>query len=250
MSANLPQFLGIGVQKGGTTSLYSLLKKHPNIYLPTKKEIHFFTLNFYKGNEWYENHFDACSSKQICGEVTPYYIFHPYALQRIKQLCPEVKLIILLRDPVQRALSHYFHSKRLGLETNNLYDAILLEKERLMGAESLLIAPSGRHHSHQEHSYISRSRYEIQLECIYKLFSSQKVFLRKSEDLFNKESFFWEEILDFLDVEHMSIPLKGNNLNKGTYHEFDNELVKGIDLIRSELAKTYRILENKYNMVW
>ena len=112
-----PDFLGVGTQKGGTTYLHNLLKCHPQIFLAHPKEIHFFSLHWQKGKDWYLSHFNDATDNQVCGEFTPYYLYHPEAPQRICSLLPDVKNIILLRDPVERALSQYFHSTRLGFET-------------------------------------------------------------------------------------------------------------------------------------
>ena len=112
----LPDFLGIGVQKGGTTYLHALLQQHPQVFLATPKEQHFFSLHWDRGVSVYASRFAAAEPRQRCGEVTPYYLFHPLAPQRIQALLPAVRLIVLLRDPVERLLSQYFHSRRLGLD--------------------------------------------------------------------------------------------------------------------------------------
>ena len=116
MHGQLPDFLGIGVQKGGTTTLQRLLEQHPDLFLPKQKELHYFSLHYGKGEAWYRQQFAAAAPQQRCGEITPYYVFHPQAPQRIHALLPQAKLILLLRDPVERALSQFAHSRRLGLE--------------------------------------------------------------------------------------------------------------------------------------
>ena len=100
-----PDFLGVGTQKGGTTYLHNLLKCHPQIFLAHPKEIHFFSLHWQKGKDWYFSHFNDATDNQVCGEFTPYYLYHPEAPQRICSLLPEVKNIILLRDPVKELIA-------------------------------------------------------------------------------------------------------------------------------------------------
>ena len=162
MSGGLPDFLGLGVQKGGTTSLHRLLEQHPDVFLPPVKEVHYFSLNYASGEAWYRSQFAGAKPDQHCGEITPYYIFHPQVAARVKEALPQAKLIVLLRDPVDRALSQYFHSRRHGFESLELEAALEAEPQRLLDAERVLQASDGRHRSHQEHSYLSRSRYEQQ----------------------------------------------------------------------------------------
>ena len=109
----LPDFLGIGTQKGGTTYLHGLLQEHPQVFLAHPKELHYFSLHHGRHVGWYADHFADASTGQRCGEVTPYYLFHPLAAERIHAAIPNVKLVVLLRDPVERALSQYFHSLSL-----------------------------------------------------------------------------------------------------------------------------------------
>ena len=150
----LPGFLGIGTQKGGTTSLQKLLCADQRIFLPACKEVHYFTLHHQQPVQWYSDHFKSASKEQFCGEITPYYLFHPDAAKRIKKLLPKVLLIVLLRDPVERTISQYFHAIRHGFETLELEDALKVEKERIA---------TGNLYSHQKHSYLSRSYYLEQL---------------------------------------------------------------------------------------
>ena len=113
----LPDLLVLGTQKGGTSSLRRLLLDHPQLFMAATKEVHFFSKNWDRSIDWYARHFSNAPEGVYCGESTPFYLFHQEAPQRIHNLIPQVKLIVLLRDPVERALSQYFHSVRLGLET-------------------------------------------------------------------------------------------------------------------------------------
>ena len=147
----LPDFLGIGTQKGGTTSLHFLLGEDERIGLPQRKELHYFDQAQLRSKDYYASLFADLEEKEIIGEITPYYIFHPDAPRRIKEMIPDVKLIALLRDPVERTISQYFHAVRNGYEVFNLADAIMAEEQRLK---------EGSQYSHQKHSYIARSRHE------------------------------------------------------------------------------------------
>lgn len=139
------------------------------------KELHFFSLHHHWGEAWYLQQFVAAQPQQRCGEITPYYFCYPQAPARIQSLLPHVKLFVLLRDPVERTLSQYFQACRLGLEPLELKAALVAEPERLAGAEAVLAQPDGKHLSHQEQSYLSRSRYEQQLERYEALFPAKQL---------------------------------------------------------------------------
>ena len=112
-NGKFPDFIIVGGQRCGTTSVYNNLISNPDVTPATKKEIHFFSDNYHKGLTWYQNQF----KKSLCtGEATPYYIFHPHSLRRISNDIPNVRIIILLRNPVDRAYSHYWLEVRLKNE--------------------------------------------------------------------------------------------------------------------------------------
>ena len=112
----LPHFLGLGTQKGGTTSLQKLLEQHPGVYLPPCKEVHYFTVHTKKPADWYAAHYSRAQPRQRRGDITPFYLFHPEVPNRIRSLMPRARMIVLLRDPVERALSQVFHARRHGFE--------------------------------------------------------------------------------------------------------------------------------------
>ncbi len=114
----LPDFLVIGAQRAGSTSLFAQLCAHPGVAAPSHKEIHYFDLQSFRGPRWYRSHFPpvASSRGRITGEASPYYLFHPAVPARVAEALPEVRLIALLRDPVARAYSHYQLSVRDGHE--------------------------------------------------------------------------------------------------------------------------------------
>mgnify|MGYP006439820863 CR=1 FL=1 len=138
----LPNFIIVGAQKAGTTSLFRYLTSHPQIKAPFKtKEIHFFDGglesedNYKKGLKWYKSHFPLKSKmyNKLTYEASPLYLFHPCAPKRIKKDIPDVKIIILLRNPVERSISHYFHELRKGRERLTVDEAFRKEEDRLKG---------------------------------------------------------------------------------------------------------------------
>ena len=236
----LPEFLGVGTQKGGTTYLYELLKRHPQVFLAEPKEQHFFSLHWQRGVDWYRKQFASAAESQICGEITPYYLFHPEAPARIQSLLPNVKLIVLLRDPVERALSQYFHSRRLGFEHLDLEEAFSAEAGRLKHCAETL-KQGLPHTSHQQHSYLSRSRYEAQLQRFDQYVAPGQILLLKSEDLFSKPELIWEKIIEFLGLNPSICPqLKPVYQGNGESNYVSSDFKR---LLRKELDSTYQWME-------
>ena len=245
----IPHFLGIGTQKGGTTSLYQILKLHPEVFLPNNKEIHYFTKHFELGEEWYVNHFNLARPGQIRGEITPYYLFHEAVPNRIYQFNPRMLLIVLLRDPVARTISQYFHSKRLGLENLELNQALEEESQRLANIEDIIHKPDGKHFSYQEHSYISRSQYDIQLKRYFKLFKKTNILILRSEDLFANKRSVLNQISQFLKINHFDQNTLIPKANSGN-NESENISEKTKDLIANKLRPTYDWLEIELGIKW
>ena len=125
----LPDFVIIGAQRSGTGRLYGLLTRHPDVERASVKEVHYFDRpdNFRRGIEWYRRRFPARrrgSQRHITGEATPSYLVDPPVPERIAEAVPEVRLIVLLRDPVARAYSHFHMAYRKGNETRSFEEAV------------------------------------------------------------------------------------------------------------------------------
>ena len=183
-------------QKGGTTPA-KLLEQHPGVYLPTCKEIHYFSLHAEEPARWYAEHYRDARLGQRRGDITPFYLFHPEVPARIRALLPQARMIVLLRDPVERALSQVFHARRHGFETLEVAEALAAEQERLA---------SGNAYSFQKHSYVARSRYLNQLDRYEALFPKRQLLVLKSEDLFNNTAHVWEQIQRFLQLSPIPLP--------------------------------------------
>jgi len=209
LSANfrcLPDVIIIGAQKSGTSSLFSYLTQHPEIRGSFRKEVHFFdgglvpeVDNFRKGRNWYRAHFplDMKSSGSRIVEATPSYLFVPSVPARIFELLPEAKLIVVLRDPVERAISHYFHEVRAGREKRSIMSA-LVEEEELLAS----IWTSGDYKSRQflSFSYKARGRYSEQLVRYLKFFSRKQMLVLSSKALFGATDQTLSTAFRFLDV--------------------------------------------------
>lgn len=161
VDTGLPQVIIIGAQKSGTGALYEILRQHPQI-VDRPGEIHFFDIHFQKGIEWYKMQFPPSSNPaSIRIDKSPYYLFHPSVPQRAFAILPKAKLIILLRNPIDRAYSQYFMNIRNNRESLSFSDAIKAETARLEGESERILfnlnTPSIS--NHRIFSYLSRGIY-------------------------------------------------------------------------------------------
>jgi hypothetical protein len=245
----LPSFLCVGAQKAGTTTLHELLARHPGVFLPEQKEVQYFTLHSDRDPSWYARVYAGARADQRCGDVTPYYLFHPAAPARIRALIPEARLVVLLRDPVERSISGYFHSRRLSDEPLPIDQAFAREEQRLAGADEILFRPGGRHPSHQKHSYVGRSRYEVQIRRYLDQFDRSQLLLLRSEDLFADPVSVWSRLLRFLDLDECALPGPLPHANRGRSEADDVDPAFRARL-RERLSPTYRAMESEHGIGW
>jgi hypothetical protein len=213
-----PDFLIVGGQRCGTTSLFKTLSAHPEVLTPVlHKGVHYFDTSYAKGPNWYRAHFPlratAARVEQRAGvrplafESSPYYMFHPLAADRIARDLPAVKLLVLLRDPVERAYSAHAHELARGFETEDFETALALEDERLAGEEERLVAdPSYQSHSHQHHGYLQRGRYIDHLERLAALFGRDRLHVIDSHRFFTEPEPVYDGVLEFLGLPDRGYP--------------------------------------------
>ena len=221
----LPDYLIIGAQKAGTTSLHAYLAAHPDVGDPVTKEVHYFDIASERGIEWYRAHFPLRSEARLAGESTPYYLFHPAVPARVKAQLPEAKLIVLLRDPVERAFSHYNYEVSLGYEdAPDFATALGLEQERLAGEhERILRDPGYRSFNHQHYAYLTRGYYAEQLERWLEHFPQEQLLVLSSDDLFTDPGGTVARVQGWLGMsEH--IPSSLTPKTTGSYAPLDPEL--------------------------
>jgi Sulfotransferase domain len=207
-SRPLPDFLIVGAQKAATTSLLAYLCQHPDVAPPVTKEVHFFDLEFHRGDVWYRAHFARSrESERITGEATPYYLFHPLAPRRAAGVVLECRLIALLRNPIDRAFSHHNHERALGFEQLGFERAIAAEPERLAGEEERLLGdPRYRSFAHQHHSYLARGRYAEQLGRWFECFERDRVLVLSAEQLFAEPQEVLRAAQEFLGLAPLAPP--------------------------------------------
>jgi hypothetical protein len=240
-------FLGLGAQRAGTTSLHALLRGHPQLALPRVKELHYFSHHFDGCLDWYSSHFKAASCDQKRGEITPYYLFHPLAPARIHALLPSVRLLVLLRDPVQRTISHYRHACRLGFERLPLAMALEAEPARLLGAEARLLTPGRRDRAHQELSYVARSRYHEQLYRYLQLFPRDQLLVIQSERFFAHPERVSLEITRFLDIEPHPAPGRLPRLASTLAYTISDGTRRAL---ARALQETYEVMADCFDVRW
>ena len=220
----LPDFVVIGAQKCGTTTFYQTLIKNPYVGRSAKKEVHFFDHSFDKGLGWYRAHFPAPELKDgqrtITGEASPYYLAHSLAPERASKVIPQAKLIALLRNPVDRAYSHYQHAVRFGRDPLSFEDAMEVEEERMREERERILAEQGFIPAIPgRRSYLARGVYVDQLLEWSKFFDRDQLLVLKAEDYFTDLPGTMKTVLDFLGLPDWEPEEPPKVKNQGGYQE-------------------------------
>jgi hypothetical protein len=206
-----PAFIAIGAQRCGTTSLFRALAAHPQVARPAfHKGINYFDINYHRGERWYLGHFPLVrvASRRAAGyggpmsfEASGYYIYHPFALERLAHDLPAVKLVAMLRDPAERAFSAYKHEHARGFERESFEKALELEDSRLAGEiDRMRSDPSYESFAHRHHSYRHRGHYAEQLDRVFGLFPRAQVHIIESEAYFRDPGREYRALLEFLGL--------------------------------------------------
>ena len=240
MPAGLPHFLGLGTKTSGTTTLHQLLSQHPQLDLPTFKEVHYVDLNHAAGETWYRSHFQAATTTQKCGDITPFHLLHPDVPQRIQQLLHDARMIVLLRHQVDRAISQLFHAKKRGFEPLEPADALQAEASRLANGDPVSL---------QKHSHVSRSRYLEQLERYGARFASDQMLIMHSEDCFEQPVKIWQLLQQFLVLQSVELPMALPRAHPGTGEasKLDPALRKQLF---EQLSDTIEGVRARYGINW
>ena len=230
---SLPDFLIVGAQRAGTTSLYRWLAAHEGVHPAFRKEVHYFDLHFSKGLSWYRANFPLQEAPGITGEATPYLLFHPLAPGRIAEQVPEAKLIVVLRHPVERAISHFSYMRALGIEPLTLPEAIAAEPRRLRGTEEQ-VSEGGKSPAHQHFSYVAKGMYASQLRRWFEVFGAQSLLLVESGELFRSER-ARRSVLVHLGLAPAGVPFPTTHGAARNFTPADD-----LDAVRQTLADLYR----------
>ena len=222
-----PDYIIIGATKCGTSSLQAYLQAHPQIILPNKKELEFFNSNFDKGIDWYLSHFPSItdSSDFFTGEASPRYIMDPNVAQRIHKLFPKVKLIVLLRNPVERTVSSYYQIKKMGFDNSKTLTETVMEQidqfkkqpqEKLIDKGNILL----------------NSLYVYKLKPWMNFFAKEQFLILRSEEFFAKTGLVMNQVFGFLGLSYHKIS-QYKKVNAGSYPDINDEL-------RSALSKFFK----------
>jgi hypothetical protein len=197
----LPDVLIVGAMKCGTSSLHNYLTQHPGVIAPLRKEVHYFDLMYDRGEQWYRANFGRTGEPGLNIDSSPYYLFHPRVPERAHRLLPDARLIVLLRDPVRRAYSHYWHQKDHGRETLSFEDAIAAEPERIgLAAERLSRGEIERSAAHQYFSYLARGLYAEQIERWLAHYPRERLLVLRFEELTRDPLAVLNRTLRFLEL--------------------------------------------------
>lgn len=231
--ARLPTFIIAGAMRSGTTSLNGYLREHPDVAVSQPKEVHFFDHNFDRGIDWYLEHFGAVRGEMAVGEATPDYLYHPAAMERIAATIPDVKLLVLLRNPVERAYSHYWHNRSRGRETLEFSRAVAAEPERISTDER----------SRAFFSYVDRGRYREQIDRVYDWFPRDRILIQTFEDLSHRPDAVYARSCRFIGVDDRFCPENlGRHIN--AYVEFRST---GLRNVSKRFAPSLRRIVGKMN---
>ena len=217
---HLPTTVIVGAQKAGTTQLYAYLVTHPRCFEASKKEVDYFSKHSERSVRWYRSRFPLAFRvnwrQGHVMEASPSYLPTPSALRQMKQVLPKTRVIVLLRDPVSRAFSHYQHRKTRHLESRSFAECI---REELQANEfpakfGVALKPNAA----PMLGYVARGYYALQLELLIKLFPRVKVLMLDSASLFKDTSATCERVFNFMGLESFDVqPTKV--YNKGYYQE-------------------------------
>ena len=213
----LPDYLVIGTKRGGTTSLWKNLRLHPQVLslfpqAGNLKSPHFFDINWARGERWYRSHFPTDRHRErqareaghpvVVGDVSPYYLFHPRAAERASLVVPEAKIVVALRNPVDRAYSHYQERCKAGTEHASFAEALAAEPERLAAEVPRMAAdPDYYSEAHDFCSYLARGRYLEQLQPWLDRYPPSSVLVLASERYYGEPAAALREVFELLGVD-------------------------------------------------
>jgi len=216
-----PDFIIAGASKSGTSSIYHYLSRHPQVLLSHKKEIDFYWKNYQRGVDWYLAHFPTITDNPefLTGEATPNYLRFPQVAQRIKDTFPQTKIILLLRNPADRAISWHYHKYNSGLTNENLKTAIATEIERLAKVSEAEIVNTGFY----DPDNIMSSLYIYKIKAWIEILGREQFLILKSEDFYEDPGKHTAQVSNFLGLPNC--PLENYpKVNAGFYNEIDTSL--------------------------
>jgi hypothetical protein len=255
----LPDLVLAGVQRSGTTALFEALYRLPMVERPRRgKGSHYFSYNYHRGWEWFQSQFPTRRWAEMvearhgyrlfCFDACPYYLFHPFAVERMAQALPGIKVMVMLRDPVRRAESHFHHSVGHGHESLSFAAALAAEEDRLRGEDDRMQEDWAYwSHGHEHHSYVSKGMYADQLERLYRHYPHDQVMVIQSEAFYRESNRILAEVTDWLGLP--SIELSGSDdRNSHQYDQMDPEMRERlIEVYREPNERLFQLIGRRYD---
>jgi hypothetical protein len=232
-------FILAGAQKSGTTALHYFLEKHPNITMGDRQEMHFFDNDAMSVSQadyaQLHKHYPLLTPSTIAGDCTPSYIYYEPAAERIWQYNPKIKLLVLLRNPVERAFAHWNMQRFKGREPLDFFDAVREEKTRIAGAPPT---------EARRFAYVDRGFYAQQLERLFKLFPREQVKVVKFEEFKDKQRETLVSIFSFLGLKPLR-SVRSKDRNIVPYERVMNweERIFLYNLFANDIAKLEQMLD-------
>ena len=253
-SKSLPNFLVIGAPRCATTSLFHYLRQHPDVYLPRKKELHYFSYEYLKENcsgpgdkaalatlpgtmREYEMHYSGVGVERAIGEISPSYLYWSGTSERILATLGRVRIVAVLRDPIDRAFSQYMHVVSLGRETLDFYDALMAEEERR------------RQRWGDIWRYAEHSLYADKVSRCLAAFGSENVKIILFEELVGDTPGIMEELFRFLQVDPQFGCDTSTVYNRSGVQRFISEFLKkhrAIEALGKRIVSNRRLRDYVY----
>ena len=241
-----PDFLIVGTKRGGTTSLWNWLDAHPQVLSLFPKPRELKSTEFYFGASphsarWYRSHFHTRAYRELVGrrrgpvvngEASPYYMYGPHVPALLARDNPDARIIVLLRNPVERAYSHFQERSKQGVETLDFATALAREEDRIAGDRARAAADPAYYGTDLDFfSYRDRGVYLPQVQRLHAAFPREQVLIVRSEDLYTDSQGVFDATCDFLGVRRT--PLVAVRHNEIKRAPMDDE-------VRAELTEFYR----------
>lgn len=250
----LPDYLIIGCKRGGTTSLFNYLVDHPGVLrmYPAARQVKSTDFFFKRDGHtvrWYRSHFPTeryrrklertLGYRAVSGEASPYYVWDPRIAAKVREVAPDVKCILLLRDPVKRAWSHYQERRENNTEPLTFAEAIAAEDARTDGELEKMLADSEYYsEAHDFYSYRQRGVYAPQIRNWLEHFPREQVLIVYAEDLYRDTTETFGQVCDFLGIPRMEMP------TTAPYNSMPGSKDKPPADVVAELREFYRPLQN------
>ena len=255
----LPELVLAGVQRSGTTALFEALYRLPTVERPRRgKGSHYFSYNYHLGWEWFQAQFPTRRWAEIvearhgrplfCFDACPYYLFHPFAVERMAQALPDVKVMVMLRDPVRRAESHFHHSVSHGHETLGFEQALAAERERLAREDERMQQDwTYWSHSHEHHSYVLKGMYADQLERLYRHYPHDQVMVVQSEAFYRDPDRILSRVTGWLGLPPVELN-KSDDRNSHGYRPMDPAMRDQlVSVYRDPNERLYQLIGERYD---